>query len=243
MSITRRRYRRANKGRVGLGVAFINDKYGAINRTSLQITYAYHLFLQNYQLSFGLRLIGTQLNIDPDLIGFRDEDPIIISMLGESSFIPDAAFGVNFSTHNFHIGLIASDLFESRINFGSADLDNAQLRYLRNYTIQGYYRTPLRNRDWILEPSWSIRGNEQAQLNGDVSARFIYKKEYWFGLSLRSSAEIILLAGLKWNRAYIGYSFDYGFNQLSYRSYGSHEVMIAIKLGDNIRRYRWLERY
>jgi len=26
-------------------------------------------------------------------------------------------------------------------------------------------------------------------------------------------------------------------------SYGSHEFMVAIKFGDNARRYRWLNRY
>ena len=44
-------------------------------------------------------------------------------------------------------------------------------------------------------------------------------------------------------RFYAGYSFDYGFNQLSYRSYGSHEIVMDCKLGDSVRRYRWLERY
>ncbi|MBN1949727.1 MAG: type IX secretion system membrane protein PorP/SprF [Bacteroidales bacterium] len=244
LSVNEGKIRKSTKGRVGIGAAFVSDKYGAINRTSVQFTYAYHLFIQNYQLSFGLRILGTQLNIDPDLISFRDEDPLLESMLGESSFIPDAGFGLNFSTQNLHIGLSVNELLESRINFGDAILDNAQLRYVRNYTFHGYYRTPLRqNRDWTFEPSWIIRGNEKAHFSGDLTARFVYKKEYWIGTSIRTSGELILFAGLKWNRALLGYSFDYGFNQLSYNSYGSHEIMIAFKLGDSIRRYRWLERY
>lgn len=242
-SISKRRYKKGGEGRVGLGAAFISDKYGAINRTSFQFTYAYHLFIQNYQLSFGLNLLGTQLKIDNELIDFRDPDPGLENMLGKASFIPDAGLGINFSTPDLHIGLTASDLLESRINIGDIILDTVHLRHARNYTVHGFYRTLLRNRDWTFEPSAIIRGNERAQFSADLSARFIYQKEYWAGLSIRTSGELILLAGLKWERAYIGYSFDYGFNQLSYRSYGSHEIMIAIKFGDNIRRYRWLERY
>ena len=48
---------------------------------------------------------------------------------------------------------------------------------------------------------------------------------------------------MKINRFFIGYSYDYSATALSYYSYGTHELMIALKLGDNTRRYRWIERY
>lgn len=95
----------------------------------------------------------------------------------------------------------------------------------------------------MFEPSVLIRGNEDLRFSADITARFIYRREYWAGISARTSGELILLCGIKLNRFYVGYSFDYGFNQLSYRSYGSHEIALALKLGDSLRRYRWLERY
>ena len=242
-SVSNRKIRRGTQGRVGLGAAFVSDKYGALSRTSFQLTYAYHFFIQNVQLSFGLNLVGTQLKIDTDLIDFRDPDTPLEGNLGKASFIPDAGVGFNFSTPNLHIGLTANDLLESRINIGDVILDSAQLRSPRNYIIHGFHRRLMRNRDWTFEPSIIIRGDERAQFSADITTRFIYKKEYWVGASFRTSGELIILAGLKWNRAYIGYSFDYGFNQLSYNSFGSHEILIAFKLGDSIRRYRWLERY
>jgi hypothetical protein len=49
--------------------------------------------------------------------------------------------------------------------------------------------------------------------------------------------------GLRFDKLYFGYSFDYGFNEISLRTYGSHEIILAIKLGDSTRRYRWYERY
>jgi type IX secretion system PorP/SprF family membrane protein len=241
--ISNRRYRRGSSGRIGLGASFVNDKNGAINRTSFQFTYAYHIFIQNYQLSFGLKAFGTQFNIDQELITFRESDPNVESMLGKSAFIPDAGAGVNFSTPNAQVGFSASHLLESAIKFGDMEVDTDELEHIRNYNLFGFYRTLMRNRDWTFEQSAILRGNEKLRFSAETSVRFIYQKEYWAGMSVRTSGEIIVLAGIKLNRIYIGYSFDYGFNQLSYRSYGSHEIVMALKLGDSIRRYRWLERY
>ena len=243
-NISKSRYHKGSKGRVGLGAAFYNDKNGAINRTNLQITYAYHIFVQNYQFSFGLKVFGTQLKIEKDLIEFRNEDsPEIESLLGKSTFIPDAGAGFNFSAPNIHAGLSVVNLFQSYVKIGDAELETDELKHIRQYYLHGYYRKLMNNRNWAFEPAAIIRGNEEFRFSADFTTRFIYRREYWAGLSLRTSGELILLLGLKVNRFYMGYSFDYGFNQLSYRSYGSHEIMLALKLGDSIRRYRWLERY
>ena len=43
-----------SEGRVGLGAIVYNDQNGAIHRTGAQFTYAYHIFIHDNQLSFGL---------------------------------------------------------------------------------------------------------------------------------------------------------------------------------------------
>jgi len=243
-SIKKNKYRKGSKGRVGLGAAFVSDKNGAINRTNLKFTYAYHIFVYNNQLSFGLEAYATQFKIDKDLIEFRDPDhPDIEGLLGKSAFVPDAGAGISYTTRKAGIGLSVTNLLQSPIKFGDINISSKELRHIRNYTIYGIYRMVLNNNNWGFEPSFILRGNEDLRFVADVTARFIYDHEYWAGLSYRTSGELILLLGIKVNKLYIGYSFDYGFNQLSRLSYGSHEIMLAIKLGNSLRRYRWLERY
>ena len=243
-SIKKNKYRKGSKGRVGLGAAFVSDKNGAINRTNIKFTYAYHIFVYSNQLSFGLEAYATQFKIDKDLIDFRDPDhPDIEGLLGKSAFVPDAGAGISYTTRKVGLGLSVTNLLQSPIKFGDINISSKELRHLRNYTIYGIYRMLLNNNKWGFEPSFILRGNENLHFVADVTARFIYDHEYWAGLSYRTSGELILLLGLKVNKLYIGYSFDYGFNQLSRLSYGSHEIMFAIKLGDSLRRYRWLERY
>ena len=242
--ISKQRYHKGSKGRVGIGAAFFNDKNGAINRTNLQFTYAYHIFIQNYQLSFGLKAYTTQMKLDNELIKFRNEDsPEIESLLGKSTFIPDAGAGINFSTPRAHVGFSVTNLFQSFVKIDNINLESNELKHLRQYQFHGFYRKTLANKNWVFEPSTIIRGNEELNFSADLSTRFIYNGEYWAGLSVRTSGELVLLLGLRINRLFVGYSLDYGFNKLSYKSYGSHEVVMALKFGESTRRYRWLERY
>lgn len=233
----------SRKGRVGLGASFISDKNGAIQRTSLQLTYSYHIFIHNSQLSFGLSGSTTQFKIDEKLAEFKDADPMN-SVMGKSTYVPDAGVGINWSAEVYNIGLSVCNILQSPIKFGDFSVKPKELRNIRQYTLYGYYRSDFqRNSDWEWEPSILIRGNENLQISSDISSRFIYRREYWAGLSFRTSGEFILLLGLKLNKVIFGYSFDYGYNEISQMTYGSHEISMAVKLGDNTRRYRWLERY
>lgn len=242
-SVSKSKYRKGSSGRVGLGMAFVSDKSGAISRTNLKLTYAYHIFIRNYQLSFGLDALLGQFKVDADLIDFRDDDEYIQGLIGKSAFVPDAGVGINFSNKNGHVGFAAANLFETKIKFGGISVEADGVHNIRQYLIYGVYKIGLQNKKWEFEPSTLIRGNEDLRFTADITARFIYLKEYWAGISYRTTGDLVLLMGLKVNRFYFGYSFDYGFNQLSLSSYGSHEIVMAVKLGDSTRRYRWLERY
>ncbi len=238
-------YRKSTKGRVGIGAGMIVDKSGAINRTGMHFTYAYHIFIQNSQLSFGLAATAFQFKIDEEIaqLKYPDNDPIN-SVIGKSAYIPDARFGIHFMTQEFSIGLSVNNILESPVKFGEVNLASDQLEQAREYFLTWTYRTRFQEKPaWEFEPSFIIRTNDNFHLHGDITGRLIYKREYWAGLSFRTSKDFIFLLGIKYDRFLLGYSFDYGLNPVSRLSYGSHEITLAVKLGDSVRRYRWLERY
>jgi type IX secretion system PorP/SprF family membrane protein len=242
------RIKKGASGRVGLGASLLDDNNGAISRLGLNLTYSYHIFIQNSQLSFGLSFLAQQFKIDENLadfdpMGIKTDDPLD-GLLGKSSYIPDAAFGLNFSSRYYNIGCSVFQLLQSPVKFGNTEATMHQLKQVRQYNVMGTYHRNLKSYpDWEYEPSLIFRATENLQTSADLSLRFIYNREYWAGLSYRTSGDFILLLGVKLNRLYFGYSFDYGFNELSRNSYGSHEIMMAIKLGDSARRYRYWERY
>jgi len=240
-------FRKGSKGRVGLGGVLYMDENGAIQRTGGQFSYAYHLFIRNSQLSMGLTGHLFQYRINKELAQLKNPDEDVLDgLIGKSTFVPDAGIGVNYMTENWHIGLAVSQVFQSKLKLGNAGDFSAseETRLLRHYYLLADCRIGFRQSPhWELEPSACILANELLRFQVDLSFKALYKRQYWFGLSGRSSGDIIAMFGLKVLRYYFGYSYDYGFSGISKYTYGSHEITLSAKFGDTARKYRWLDRY
>jgi len=239
-------FRKAGKGRVGLGAIVYRDENGAVERTGGQFSYAYHLFIRNSQLSFGLTGNLFQYRINPELARLKNPeiDPLY-GLIGKSTLVPDAGIGINYMTGKWHAGMAISQVFQSKLKIGNAaDFQGTEeIRLLRHYSILADYRFNLSNPDWNVEPSTIILLNEMFRVQADFTMKAYYKNQYWFGISGRSSGDIIAMAGVRFRNYYFGYSYDYGFNGISRYSFGSHEVCLSAKFGDTARKYRWLDRY
>lgn len=242
-----RRYRSGNTGRVGLGGIVYRDQNGAIQRTGAQFSYAYHIFIYNSQLSFGLTGNVFQYRIDEDHAQLKDPeiDPLY-GLIGKSTFVPDAGFGVNYMTRNWHVGAAVAQIFQTRLKIGNAEeyKSSEDIRLKRHYFLLADYRFSIpQNIKWEIEPSTVIMLNEMLKIQSDLTVKAYYNRQYWFGLSGRTTGEFIVMLGLKFRDYYFGYSYDYGFNGISSYTYGSHEITISAKFGDTARRYQWLDRY
>ena len=63
----------STKGRVGLGAYVINDANANMARTGLQFAYAYHIIMDNHQLSFGLAGKVFQYRIADENLSFGSD--------------------------------------------------------------------------------------------------------------------------------------------------------------------------
>lgn len=231
-------------GRVGLGGSVITDHTGAFSRTGMQFTYAYHIFMSNSQLSLGLTGNLYQFKYDLAASQFADPNAIIqsglIPLLNKAYYVPDANFGVYYLKEDYYAGLSIENMLQSAIRLGNNLLTDSRL--LRTYYLTGAYRIKY-SHDFDLEPSFLGKFNERIAFLGDLGCKLYYKDNYWFGLSVRTNKDIIAMLGLRYNRLYIGYAFDYGISNFTTYTTGSHELMLALKFGDNARRYKWIIRY
>ncbi len=226
-------------GRVGLGAYIFNDKNALISRTGGQISYAYHIFLQNNQLSFGLAASAFQFKIDQDKLKFRDSDPIMAEGFDNLIYVPDFTFGMYLLNSKSFLGISAAQLLQTRIKVGNENFD---YKMNRHYYILGGYRFEISNNVKI-EPSFLIRGTEMGLIQADINLKCIYNDFYWVGTSYRTGTSVGLLLGAKAKNVYFGYAFDYNLSDIQKYSFGSHEFNIAVKFGDSSRRYRWMIRY
>jgi type IX secretion system PorP/SprF family membrane protein len=254
-SIRKRKRVMSRSGRVGYGLYAYTDMAGAFNRTGLQGTYSFHIPLRSSQLSFGVSLTGYQFRMDEDKMKLLDTDDQLLLDTKKSALIPDANFGAYYSDAHLYAGISAMQLFQSPLNLGG-DKGGPGFQMVRHYFAIAGYRFEI-SRDLLIEPSFLFKTTEQFIAQIDVNIKSYIQEDYWAGISYRTGGSygiaeesmngkgsaLILMGGLRIDRYYFGYAFDYTFNAIGARTLGSHEIMAVVKFGDNARRYRWLNRY
>jgi type IX secretion system PorP/SprF family membrane protein len=254
-SIRKRKRVMTRSGRVGYGLYAYTDMAGAFNRTGFQGTYSFHIPMKSSQLSFGVSLTGFQFRIDENKMKLLDADDQLLLDTKKSAMIPDANFGAYYSNAHLYAGISAMQLFQSPLRLGG-DKNGPGFRMLRHYFVTTGYRFEI-SKDLLVEPSFLFKTTEQFIAQMDINVKVYFQENYWAGISYRTGGSysiveetmngkgsaLILMGGLRVDRYYFGYAFDYNFNAIGARTLGSHEIMAAVKFGDNARRYRWLNRY
>ena len=235
-------YRPKTDGRVGLGGYIFSDMNGIIHRTGFQMSYAYHLWLENEtQLSMGLAFTGYHYKINESEISFEDpNDPLLNSNLRRGMFVPDASFGVYLLNARYSAGFSADQLFEAAGKISNGAYKNVSIK--RHYYLFGSYSFEP-NTYVILEPSFMFLLSDQFKPQLDIGLTYIYNNSFWAGLAFRTSGAIIASTGVKYLNLWFGYSFDFTLQEIQRITYGTHELTVALKFGDSARRYRWLDRY
>lgn len=237
-----RKARRTNSrnGKVGIGGYIFNHRNGAVDRTGIKGTYAYHIRFPHSQLSFGLSLVGYQYRLDDDKITLKDEDDELWAGAHKSVFIPDADVGVYYTSRDFWGGFSVDQMFESVLKFGDSGYDQFVME--RNYYLIGGFDFNLR-REWVMSPSALVKYVESGVWQTDISWRVYYNQSYWGGITYRTGHSIIVMAGVSVDRLIFGYAFDIGLNSIMKHSFGTHEFTFIAKIGNNTQRFRWLSRF
>jgi type IX secretion system PorP/SprF family membrane protein len=227
-------------GKVGLAAYIYNDHAGLIDQTGGQFTYAYHIYRNQSQLSFGLTFCIFQFRINksnqhPGNINDKLLDNQRLWMI-----IPDVNAGIYYTDLKSFLGISAFNLSKATVRYSNNR--SAEYVLLRHYYLTGGFKIDL-PQSWLLEPSVNIKTSEQWKWQFDLMVKCINSGKYWCGLGYRTNKTAIITLGIKLSRLYVGYSYDYNFTGLSYYTTGTHELMLTLKLGDHVRRYPWMERY
>jgi type IX secretion system PorP/SprF family membrane protein len=254
-SVRKRSRNMSRSGRVGFGGYIFNDQNGAFRKTGFQLAYGYHLTLRRSQLSFGLCATTFQYKIDQEKIHLETSTAEELMLINnDTKYITDANFGAYYSDKNIYAGFSVLNLFESNIKFGNRE--GADFKLERDYLLMGGYRFNLIDFLFI-EPSFLFKFSENIVVQNDLGVKLYYKEDYWGGVAYRTGSgsrvssesiggkgsSLIFNVGSRVDKFYLGYSFDYTFSSISKNTYGSHEIILAVKFGDSARRYRWLNRY
>jgi type IX secretion system PorP/SprF family membrane protein len=226
---------------VGIGGQLFNERTGPLSLTGLNGTYAYHINLGQAQLSFGLSLVISNYILHTNQVVLADDKFDNLIDGGKTNrWITDFNFGSIFSSRDYFIGYSTTQVLGSNLQFGKGD--GGEHKINRIHLIMGGYNYAV-NKDFLIEPVFLLKLPEGSKAQLDMDVKVTLKENYWCGLIFRTGPAFSIFGGLNYDRYSFSYAFDYNFNTMRKYSYGSHEFILGVQLGENVKRYRWLNNY
>jgi len=214
---------------MGWGAHVFFDTQGATGKFGFYGAYAYNLNLkEDMNLSMGLNLGLIQYKVDLNKIDFLEEETTMTQ--NKYTYMkPDATFGVHFYTSRYYAGFAIDQLFNSKVELDRNSDITSYNRLTSHFTLVGGYKFTV-SRDIDMEPSMLFRATAATVPQLEVTARGIFRKMAWAGITGRTSDAITIMIGYNYkDQLYAGYSYDITLNKLRHTSSGSHEIMIGAR--------------
>jgi type IX secretion system PorP/SprF family membrane protein len=213
----------------GLGAFLFTDHVGPTIRTGLQVSYAYHLAV-NDKMKLSMSLSGGLLEwkIDGHKLNLTDQnDPALIDNIMRT-LVPDAKFGFILYGDKWHFGGSAPNLLQNKITFSNTN--NTNLNKLEDhYFIHGGYDFALSNQDFVISPYALVRYVSPAPVQLEAGTKVEWKNSAWAGFTYRTGDAASMLIGYTYkNNLSFGYSFDFTTSNLGNYSTGTHEILFRI---------------
>ena len=219
--------------KIGLGGYIYQDKTGPTSRTGIQLAFAKHIPLNNGgKFSLGIEARGLQFAIDrAKLSETLGADPALGT--SENRFKFDAGFGISYNGKKLQLGVSASQLIQSKLDFYSGNLTPTEAgRLYRHYYFHGAYK-------WNVDGATSITPNAlviylpNAPTTYQFGARVEHNEVFWWGLGYRVDQSFILSAGVNVGKKFtLGYSFDIYQSPISVfdANANAHEVLLRFNM-------------
>jgi type IX secretion system PorP/SprF family membrane protein len=217
---------------VALGMYVYSDQIGADKDLGVVGSYAYRVRLGKGKLSLGLQVGINNVSTDWNLVTVHETDDDIYLSRPKSSLKPDANFGVYYSTRNYYVGISSKHLFENQ--FGKVEHTDGSSTYstlTRHFYLMGGVALPISDKV-VFRPSTLIKYADNAPLNVDLNASFLFNEKIWLGASYRTgkNAMVFMIELQATSNLKIGYSYDASMGALKGYNSGSHEIMIGYDL-------------
>ena len=221
--------------KVALGMYAYADMNGPFTDVGFMANYAYRVRVYNGTLSLGLQAGFNQVNVDWDALNFRDQDDPLYIERPDNKLQPDANFGVYYYTNKYYLGVSSKQLFETQ--YGKVEAVEGKSTYSKLarhfYGIAGA-AIPFSSKV-VFRPGVMVKYTDNAPLNYDLNASFLFNDIIWLGASYRTNINaittknaVVFMVELNLTKNWrIGYSYDAYLSEIRLHNDGSHEIMIG----------------
>jgi type IX secretion system PorP/SprF family membrane protein len=189
-------------------------------------TYAYRLPMPKGRLSFGLQFGIKHMTFDSQKMDVQDPD-YSFSNLSIQPIIPDANFGIYYSSKIFYAGVSSKQLFENTYGMAKKNDTLTFTRLTRHFYGMSGIAIPL-SEQFTFKPSALIKFVPHSPVQADFNLSLVYSDLLWFGISYRTDKALVTMFELRLTKQLrFGYSYDMEFNMLQK---GTHELRLGLDL-------------
>ncbi len=220
---------------VGLGALLLNEKFGLLNRTRAQLSYAYHYdnAKKGFKAGFGFstefhstRLDGA-VSQDPF---FEAGDRVVEANMKNVSYFDATAGGYAIINEKATLSLALPNLIRARLGVVSNDSVTKEKSFLKQFIFSGGYKIVMDRMSF--EPSLVARKVYQSPFEVDLNmvARF-FDDKFLLGVSMRpgNSGNIGLMVGTKQDFFQIYYAYNSSLAEVKTYSRQAHEITLGLE--------------
>ncbi|TZF82551.1 type IX secretion system membrane protein PorP/SprF [Pedobacter sp. BS3] len=211
----------------GIGLVLLNDKTGALTRTTADITYAYHININDVaNLAVGVGGGVNRVNVDMASLTFDDpNEPLAAQSAALTRWTPDLNAGFHFYTASFYLGGVVQQVLNRTLSFNA---DYTTGKEVPHYFIMSGCRFWVKE-DFSFSPSVTIKYIRPLPLAYDLNLRLAYRNNFWIGGSYRKHDAYSAMFGFEIAKMVnVGYAYDYTTSALQKVSSGTHEIVLGI---------------
>ncbi len=214
---------------IGLGFYVYSDVLGPTKKQGFMGTYAYRIRMDNGTLAFGLQVGFSHFVVDWYKLD-REDPAIKLQEQGINKIKPDASFGMFYSTNRFYGGVSSTQLLQNEYGMTIKDGLSSYSKLTRHFYAMTGYAFPVSEKV-VFRPSVLLKYVNQAPVQIDVDACFLFNNIFWIGAGYRSKEAVLILTEFNiGHNLRIGYSYDIWLNNLMRYNSGSHEIHIGFDI-------------
>lgn len=212
--------------KVGVGVLINSDNTGLLGKTTGQLTFAYHLKLNNtYKLGFGISagMVQYRIKLYDAKTADAGDELLTGNLLSNNVF--DSNAGLYLYSDKLFFGISGYQYLSNKITWKDSKSTLAPHVYATlGYKIQA-------SKKLIIEPSALLKFNSPTPMQPEFSVRGIYKNLFWIGGSYRLNDAASGLIGIILKEKFtIAYAYDFSVSKIRKYNSGSHEISLTYQL-------------
>jgi type IX secretion system PorP/SprF family membrane protein len=220
--------------RLGLGLNFFKDEIGPAdeNNIAADVSYTIPISSSGVKLAFGVKGGINLLNIDYNKLNLKSSSASDVAFRNNinSRLTPTVGVGLFlYNTNLWYLGVSAPNLLETT-HYDDVKVSNVTEK-MHLFATAGYVFDLSASTKF--KPALLAKVVPGAPLAIDASANFLFNEKFTVGAAYRWDASLSALAGFQVSdNIMIGYSYDYGLQELTNYNSGSHEIFLRFEFGN-----------